>query len=83
MEEYLRAADEREPHAESQEASAVGDVRRLGDLLIFLESLGVGVLDEDVEHDQVLAGVVQDHLLNRTTEKIVASIRKVRTYNRF
>ncbi len=70
MEEDLGRADEGESHAESEEASAVGDVRRLGDLLVLLEALGVRVLDEDVEHHQVLAGIVQDDLLDRTAGKI-------------
>jgi hypothetical protein len=64
VEEDLCAADEAEAHAEAEQTAGVGDVRRLRDLLVLLEPLGVRILDEDVEHDQVLAGVLQDHLFD-------------------
>ena len=47
-----------------QDTTGVGNVRRLRDLLVLLESLGIGILDEDVEHDQVFFGVPQDDLLH-------------------
>ena len=64
VEEDLCAADEAEAHAEAEQTSGVGNVRRLRDLLVLLESLGIGILDEDVEHDQVFFGVPEDDLLH-------------------
>jgi hypothetical protein len=66
VEDNLGAADEGEAHAEAEEAARVSNVGRDGNLLVLLEPLGVRVLDEDVEHDQVLSSVVQDGLLYRT-----------------
>ena len=65
VEEDLGAADEAEAHAEAKQTSGVGNVRRLRDLLILLEPLGVRILDEDIEHDQVFFGVLQDDLFDR------------------
>ena len=66
MVENLRGRDEGEAHAKPQQATGVGDIGRLGDLLILHEPLGVGILDEDVEHDEVVLGVVQDGLHHGT-----------------
>ena len=66
MVENLRGRDEGEAHAEPQQATGVGDIGRLGDLLVLHEPLGVGILDEDVEHDEVVLGVVQDGLHHGT-----------------
>ena len=57
MEEDLGGADEGEAHAKSKQTSGVGNVRRFGDFFVLLKTLGVGVLDEDVEHHQVLSGI--------------------------
>ena len=70
MEDDLGGADQGEAHAETQQTSTVGNVRRLGDLLVLLEALGVRVLDEDVEHDEVLPGVVEDHFLYGTVARV-------------
>ena len=67
VEQDLCSADQAESHAETEQTPAVGDVAGLGDLLILLESLCVRILDEDVEHDQVVAGVVKDPLFDRTS----------------
>ena len=64
MEKNFRAADQTKSHAETQQTSWVGNVGCLGDLLVFLEPLCVRILDEDVEHDQVFSGVVQDHFFD-------------------
>ncbi len=90
MEENLRTADEGEPHAQAEETAGVGDVGSLGDLLVFLEALGIRVLDEDVKHDQVLTGVVQNGLFNRTAgnatsaftarDSVPASSRSIASY---
>ena len=66
MVENLRGRDEGEAHAEPQQAAGVGDIGRLGDLLVLHEPLGVGILDEDVEHDEVVLGIVQDGLHHGT-----------------
>ena len=66
MVENLRGRDEGEAHAKPQQATGVGDIGRLSDLLILHEPLGVRVLDEDVEHDEVVLGVVQDGLHHGT-----------------
>ena len=66
MVENLRGRDEGKAHAEPQQAAGVGDVGRLGDLLVLHEPLGVGILDEDVEHDEVVLGIVQDGLHHGT-----------------
>lgn len=66
MVENFRGRYKGETHAEPQQAAGVGDVGRLGDLLVLHEPLGVGILDEDVEHDEVVLGVVQDGLHHGT-----------------
>lgn len=64
MEENLSTGNEAETHAETQKTTRVGNVRRLCDLFVLLESFCIGVLDEDVEHHEVLSGIAQDGLLN-------------------
>jgi len=44
-----------------------------------LEPLCVGILDEDVEHDQVFSGVVEDHLFNGASSG--GAVRNVMTGN--
>jgi hypothetical protein len=44
-----------------------------------LEPLRVGILDEDVEHDQVFSGVVKDHLFNGASSG--GAVRNVMTGN--
>jgi len=66
VKEDLGPADEAESHAETEQTSGVGNVRRLRDLFVLLKPLGIRILDEDVEHDQVFSGVLQDDLLDRT-----------------
>ena len=65
VKENFGGADEAEAHAKAQKAARVGDVRRLGDLLVLLEALGVGIFDEDVKHDEIFPGVVQDDVFQR------------------
>ena len=54
--------EEGQEQANTQETTRVGNVGRLGDLLILHEPLGVRILYEDVEHHQVVLGVVEDGL---------------------
>ena len=76
MVENLRGRDEGEAHAEPQQAAGVGDVGRLGDLLVLHEPLGVRILYEDVEHNQVVLGVVEDGLHHRAV--VVAAVQVFR-----
>ena len=62
----LSTADQAKTHAEAEQTSGVSNVRRLGDLFVLLEPLGVRILDEDVEHDQVFFGVLQDDIFDWT-----------------
>ena len=65
--------EEGEQQANTQQTTRVGNVGRLGDLLIFHEPLGVRILYEDVEHHQVVLGVVEDGLHHRAV--VVAAVQ--------
>ena len=68
--------EEGEEQANTQETPRVGNVGRLGDLLILHEPLSIGILYEDVEHDQVVLGVVEDGLHHRAV--VVAAVQVFR-----
>ena len=68
MEENFGTTDQAEAHAKSQETAGVGNVRRLRDLLVLLEPLGVRVLDEDVEHD--LESILQNSFNDYSSTKL-------------
>ena len=70
------ATKKREKQTNTQKASRVGNVGRLGDLLILHEPLSIGILYEDVEHDQVVLGVVEYGLHNRAV--VVAAVQVFR-----
>ena len=69
MEENFGTTDQAEAHAKSQKTAGVGNVRRLRDLLVLLEPLGVRVLDEDVEHD--LESILSNSFNDYSSKKLV------------
>ena len=62
--EDLGQTDEAEAHAEAQKSTRAGDVGNSAHLFRLPESLGVGLLDEDVDDGEVALGVVVDLTLD-------------------
>ena len=66
MKENFSRTNEAEAHTKSQKASAVGNVRGLGDFFVLLKPLGIRILDKDVEHNQIFTGIAQNGVLHGT-----------------
>ena len=66
MKQYLCCTDERKSHTQAKKTTRVGNVRCFGNLFIFLKPLGIRIFYENVEHDKVISGIIEDRFLQWT-----------------
>ena len=67
----LREADKAEAHTKSKESPGAGNVGNSAHFFRFSESLGVGLLDENIDDCQVTLCIVVDFSFNSQRQSLV------------